>query len=148
MVTALLIPGLRLKGPIPAFLTVVAIALINSQLWDAALFFKIPDNFTAQAGTLLLANGVLFWVVVKLLPGIEISGILPALAAPVVFTVLSLAVAKYRGEIDWPALYEKAKKQVALVKGYIGEVPATKEKSEGDTKEQLMKKAESLIPKN
>ena len=42
----------------------------------------------------------------KLLPGIEIDGLLPALAAPIVFTGVSLVVDRYRRTIDWIAVIQ------------------------------------------
>lgn len=116
MLTAFLLPGLTVSGPIPAFLTVVALALVNAQLWDAALFFHIPDSLTSQAALLLLANGVIFWIVVKLLPGIAIRGVLPAIAAPIVFTVLSVLIDRYQNEVDWQALYDRARTEIGTIR--------------------------------
>ena len=112
MVTCFLIPRLRVKGPIPALMTVVVLAFINSHIWSAALFFKIPDTVTHQTLVLLLSNGVIFWLVVKLLPGIEIDGILPALAAPVVFTVCSVLIGTYGSQVDWAKVWEQSSRQV------------------------------------
>ena len=50
---------------------------------------------------MLLANGLVFWVLVKILPGIEVSGLLPAIAAPVVFSITSLLVYRYGKDVDW-----------------------------------------------
>src|SRR3990172_11967686 len=86
MLTALLIPKLRITSLLGASLTVLALGLLNATLWDAALFFQIPHAFSTQALVLLAANGAIFWILVKILPGIEIDGVLPALAAPIVFT--------------------------------------------------------------
>lgn len=102
MLTAALIPRLTITGISGAFGTVLALALVNASVWDAALFFNVPDHLSAQAGLLFLANGVLFWILVKILPGIEVEGVLPALIAPVVFTVLSLIISHYGKDIDWP----------------------------------------------
>ncbi|NIR58061.1 MAG: hypothetical protein GWO02_00340, partial [Gammaproteobacteria bacterium] len=71
-----------------------------------ALFLSVPSAPTTQALTLLVANAAIFWALVKLLPGIEIEGILPALAAPVVFTCASLLIDRYGREIDWVAIIQ------------------------------------------
>lgn len=107
MVTVFLIPRLRVHGPIPAFVTVLVLAFINTHLWSAALFFSIPQSATLQALLLLLVNGVIFWLVVKLLPGIEVDGILPAIAAPVVFTVCSMLIEVYGPQIEWAKVWEQ-----------------------------------------
>lgn len=108
LLTALFIPKLTIDGPIPAFVTVVALAFINSHVWSTALFFEIPDSATAQAATLLICNGVIFWIVVKLLPGIDCEGFLPALVAPVVFTGTMMLISRYGSDIDWLALSKSA----------------------------------------
>ena len=99
--TALLIPRLKITSPFGALAIVVSLAFVNSKLWDAALFFSIPDSFSTKALMLLGANGLIFWILVKLLPGIEVEGFLPALAAPVVFTVCSLIIDHYGSQVDW-----------------------------------------------
>ena len=48
----------------------------------------------------MLINGVLFWVLVKVLPGIEIQGILPAVLAPVTYTVLTVLIQTYGSHIN------------------------------------------------
>ena len=105
MLTCALIPKLRVSGPFWAFVTVITLAFINSKVWDAALFFEIPNTFTIQTVSLFLVNGLIFWVVVKLLPGIEVDGLVPALVAPVVFTFLSLIISEYHDKIDWSAVF-------------------------------------------
>ena len=103
LLTAWLIPKLKVTSIFGAFITVVAIAFMNTKVWDAALFFNIPNSVSTQAISLFVTNGVLFWVLVKLLPGIEISGFLPALLAPIVFTICSLAIDAALPHIDWMA---------------------------------------------
>lgn len=101
LITALLIPRLTISGPVSGLIAVLSISLMNTYLWDAALFFKIPDHLTLHTATLFLVNGALFWILVKVLPGIEVKGFLPALAAPVVFTITSIIIQRYGREIDW-----------------------------------------------
>jgi hypothetical protein len=72
-----------------------------------------------QALLLFLANGVLFWILVKILPGIEVQGVLPALAAPVVFTLTSLFIDHYLADVDWLALAREAGTFFEGVKGAI-----------------------------
>jgi len=103
-ITAALIPRLYITSLFGAGIIVAAIALVNATVWDAALFFQLPESFSLHALTLLLANGILFWVLVKLLPGIEVVGILPAILAPVVFTITSLLIAEISADINWEAV--------------------------------------------
>ena len=106
MLTALLIPKLKITSIFGPFTAVVALATVNSWVWDAALFFQLPSSFTTQAGLLLVTNGVIFWILAKMLPGIEIEGFLPAILAPVVFTLSSLVISEYGKEIDWQGVFE------------------------------------------
>jgi len=119
MVTGWLVPGLKIVNPIGAFLMVLALAFANAHLWDAALFFEIPDSLTARTFTLLAANGVIFWVLVKILPYIEIRGCLSAIAAPVIFTVLSIAIGYAGSEIDWEKTGQSAVKFIGEAKDHL-----------------------------
>lgn len=110
-VAALLIPNLKITSIFGPILAVVALALINTFVWNSTLFSALPNQLSSQTVTLLCINGLIFWAVVKILPGIETKGILPSLVAPVVFTVCSLAIPKVARIIDWP----KAKTQAMQV---------------------------------
>ncbi len=113
LLTALLIPGLKVTGPLGALLTVVGLALVNSKIWDTALFFQIPDAITTQALVLFLANGVIFWIIVKILPGIEVRGVFPALVAPVIFSILSIVIGEYGKNVDWLGVGRSAVEAIA-----------------------------------
>jgi len=117
--TALFIPGLRVTSIFGPLGSVVTLAFINAHVWDAALFFQLPTSLTAQTFTLLISNGLIFWIIVKLLPGIEINGILPALIAPVLFTLLSVLIAYYGRNIDWLNIGQLAVTYIGSVKDAI-----------------------------
>ncbi|MCB0329207.1 MAG: phage holin family protein [Bdellovibrionales bacterium] len=120
--TAVVIPGFKVTSIFGPFLAVLAIAFINAHVWSAALFFQLPDSITVQAGLLLLVNGAIFWILVKLLPGIEIKGVLPAIAAPVVFTVLTIFVEIYGKEIDWSVVLSSVLEFFGGLREYFSEV--------------------------
>jgi uncharacterized membrane protein YvlD (DUF360 family) len=119
MITALLIPRLRITSITGALGAVLALAFVNATIWDAALFFNIPDLLTVQTLLLFFANGAIFWIIVKLLPGIETDGFLPALIAPVVFTIISLVVDAYGRTIDWVAVGEWVVRTVSDIRAYF-----------------------------
>lgn len=120
LATALLIPKLRIKSLFGAFKIVVLLALLNAFVWDAALFFSIPDAMTSQAITLFLVNGLIFWGLVKVLDGIEVEGFLPALVAPIVFTVFNLIIAEYAPLIDWTELFDVGRGAIETLKDDLG----------------------------
>lgn len=122
--TALLIPRLRITGLFGALKIVAALSFLNATVWDAALFFSIPDAATTQAATLLVVNGLIFWILVKLIDGIEVDGLLPAIVAPVVFTILSLAIDQYGGEIDWQRVLDTTLAVIERLRTELGGAPS------------------------
>ena len=119
--TALAIPKLKITSLFGALGAVVGLAFVNATVWDAALFFSVPNGISTQMVTLLLANGALFWILAKVLPGIEIEGILPAIIAPIVFTVISMVITSL--EIDFLGLLRQAGDTVGDVREYLKESP-------------------------
>jgi putative membrane protein len=125
LITALLLPGLTVKGPFGALLMVVSIAYLNAKAWDAALFFQVPDSLTIHTLVLVGANGILFWVLVKVLPGIEIEGFLPALFAPIVFTVTSILVSYYLKDVDWLKVLAAGLEYLRMFRDYLATLAAS-----------------------
>ena len=105
-VTAFILPGLKVTSIFGPLLTVISLSFINAHLWDVALFFSVPDSLTYQAGLLVFVNGVIFWILVKLLPGIEINSIKAAVAAPILFSIFSLLISTYAKDVDWSLVFE------------------------------------------
>lgn len=114
--TAWLIPGLKVRSLFGAFVTVIAIAVLNATIWDPRLFYSLPQTFSSFALSLFFANGVIFWILVKVLPGIEVKGVFPALLAPCVFTLASVAIGHYAQNIDWMLWAENGAKGVAFLR--------------------------------
>ena len=137
LITCYLIPRLKVNSIFAAFVTVLCLAFINSHLWSAALFFEIPNTFTHRTLVLLIANGVIFWLVVKLLPGIEIKGFMPAIVAPVVFTITSILIATYAPLVNWQEVFKQTKDGISKVKVYVE-----------DTKENLEQNPQEPTPEN
>ena len=68
-------------------------------------------------------NGVIFWGIVKLLPGIEVEGVWPALVAPMVFAVLSILIPTLAEEIDWGKVGHGLLALIAEVREYFAQTP-------------------------
>ncbi len=124
IVVTLLIPGLKLNGLLGAFWMVAALALLNSTLWDSGLFHALPDVKSLHGLVLMLANGVLFWILVKILPGIQIKGVLPALLAPVTNTILTVLIQTYGSHIDVISTVKSFAQQVSGVRDTLKESEA------------------------
>lgn len=99
------------------------LALINATLWDAALFFSLPNSVSFKVITLFLINGALFWLVAKILPGIEVRGIMPALAAPLVFTVCSMLIDIYGRDVNWLEVYRLIEGGFAGLRDFVSDAP-------------------------
>lgn len=123
MATAALIPRMRITSIFGALGIVLALALVNATVWDTALFFSVPGTFSQHALTLLAANGALFWVLVKLLPGIEIEGFAAAFVAPVVFTALSLLISAYGRDVDVLELGKKGAEILGVLRDRLSSTP-------------------------
>lgn len=116
LITAFLLPKFQVHGPISGFIMVALLSFINNHLWDAALFYSIPDSFTTQTVVTFLTNAVLFWVLAKSLPGVAIQGLWPALIAPVVLTGVSLLTYKYLRDVDWMHVVDQIQESFKFIK--------------------------------
>lgn len=119
LLTAALLPRMYVTSILGAFFVVLALAFVNATIWDAALFFSVPNSVTTHAVLLLFANGVLFWALTKLLPGIQIEGFWPAIVAPVIFTVLSVIIDRYGRQIDWPYVLDQMLDMTGRARDYF-----------------------------
>ncbi len=127
-----MIPGLKITNITGPILAVVTLALINSTIWSTALFLNVPDHFSIEIFTLLFSNAILFWLVVKLLPGIEIEGILPAFIAPVLYSILSIVVSRYAPMVPWAEIAHR-------ILGFIGALKEDLSKTQQKTSLLLTK---------
>ena len=117
--TVLLIPKLKVSGIAGPVWMVVALTLVNSYLWDPTLFFTVPDSFTGYSLALVFCNGLLFLVLAKLLPGIDIEGVFAAFIAPILFTILSMVSYRVLPLVDWMGLLQQGKSAVEGVRDEI-----------------------------
>jgi len=125
-----LIPGIKLNGILGAFWMVMALALLNSTLWDSGLFHSLPDVRSVQGLVLVGVNGALFWFLVKILPGIEMKGLLPAFLAPITYTVLTVLIQTYGSHINVIETVKTVGKQVTEIKNQLLDDSATSEQVE------------------
>jgi putative membrane protein len=117
--TALILPHLKITSIFGALGAVLGLALLNSTIWDAALFFSLPNTFSVQTMVLLLSNGLFFFLLVKFLPGIEVDSVLIAFIAPVIFTIICVVIKTYGHLIDWAALMAYFGGVISSLKGYL-----------------------------
>ena len=128
LITCGLLPRLYVTSILGAIVMAASLSFVNSHLWSAALFLQIPDAVSYQALTLILCNGVIFWFLVKVLPGISIEGILPAIIAPIIFSFTSLVLQRYEPLINWKQVYQTTTNSLSQVKTYIQSSPSNAKK--------------------
>jgi uncharacterized membrane protein YvlD (DUF360 family) len=117
--TALFLPNLRVTSIFGPIMAVVALSLINTTVWNTDLFSQLPLSVSTQALTLLAINGAIFWLIVKLLPGIESKGILPVVVAPIVFTVCTMVIPQVTGRVDWKVVKSEATRMYSETKKFV-----------------------------
>ena len=121
LITAFLIPRFTVEGPISALKFVLVLALINTTIWNTTLFGALPDSATAHTLTVVLANGALFWILAKVMPGVAIDGLLPAVAGPIVFSVVSALTFAYGKDVDWIGVFNTIGNQVSEIRDNLSQ---------------------------
>lgn len=120
-ITAFLLPGLTIRSFFAPVFAVLILGYVNTQIWDAALFLQVPNTLTMHALSLILCNGLLFWLVIKILPGFDISGILPAILGPILFSLTSLAISTYFQKYTLTETLQTVNEYVAPIKEKVVE---------------------------
>lgn len=117
--TALILPGLKINSLFSLVGLVVIITLVNAHFWDAALFYSIPDSLSLRAISTLIVNGLIFFVLVRVLPGIECRGLFTAIISPVLFTFLTITLSHYGEDVNWQSVGAFILSVVDALKGYL-----------------------------
>ena len=114
--TSLLLPNLKITGISGALFTISALTFVNSTIWDPTLFSYIPEELSKRAIIITLINGFIFWGIVKILPGIEIKGLLTAIFAPILITIFTYLANRYLNEVNFIALLKDILERVINLK--------------------------------
>jgi putative membrane protein len=95
-----LTPGIRVKSLGHAVLFSTLVALLNALLWSKlGALPQIPQALSSGLGSLAL-NGLVFYAVGKVSPGIEVSGCISAAAGAFLVSLLNgLLYATLRGAL-------------------------------------------------
>lgn len=117
--TALILPGLKINSLFSLVGLVVIITFVNAHFWDAALFYSIPDSLSLRAISTLILNGLIFFVLVRVLPGVECRGLFTAIISPVLFTFLTITLSYYGEDVNWQSVGSFILGIVDALKGYL-----------------------------
>lgn len=117
----LILPKIKIKSMIGAISIVLSLSLLNATIWDSQLFHKLPDFQSSHGIALILTNGALFFVLVKILPGIEIKGVLPAIIAPVAYSFATIIIQTHGTGFDAIEAGKTARDYVIRAKEFFQE---------------------------
>ena len=117
--TTFLLPKLKITSIFGAIGMVVGLSLVNHYLWASDLFTALPNSLSAKSIVLFFSNGVIFFALVKFLPGIEVEGLFTALIAPILFSVLTVLIQKYAPLVDWGQVFQSLIDFIISLKSYI-----------------------------
>ncbi len=92
MITAKLVPGVRVKSFTGALFFAIVFALLNKLLFLPLVMFTFPIVLISLGLFLILINAFLFWLAEKVVSGVEVDGFGSALLASVVVTLVNWAI--------------------------------------------------------
>ncbi len=92
MITAYLIPGVRLDGFWPAFFTAVFLGLVNAVIKPILIILTLPINILTLGLFTLVINAGMVLLVAKIIPGFSVVGFWPALWFSIVAAILNFVL--------------------------------------------------------
>lgn len=92
MVTARIVPGVRVKSFGGALVFSLVFALFNKLLFTPLAVISLPLVLLTFGLFLVVINAFLFWLADKVVKGIEISGFGAALVASIVTSIVNWAI--------------------------------------------------------
>ncbi len=89
LITAWLVPGLAISGPLAALIAAAVFGLVNATVKPLLILFTLPLTILTLGLFLLAVNAIAFGLVGYLTPGFVVSGFFPALFGSLVLSFLS-----------------------------------------------------------
>lgn len=97
MITAYLLPGVKLSGGIKAaLLTALVLGLINAFIKPVLSLLTLPLTILTLGLFSLVINAVLIMLVTKIVPGFQVHGFLWAVAFSVVLTLVNWVLSIFK----------------------------------------------------
>jgi putative membrane protein len=94
LVTAKLIPGIRVKSYGSAVVFALVYAVLNKLLFGVFVFFTFPLVFLTLGLFLLVINAFILWLADKVVSGVEIESFGAAVLVSLVTSVLNVVVTR------------------------------------------------------
>ena len=95
LITAWLVPGLVIKGFIPAAIGAILLGFVNAIVKPILVLFTLPLTILTLGLFLLVVNAIAFSLVGYLTPGFEVNGFFPALFGSIVLSFISGAISQF-----------------------------------------------------
>jgi putative membrane protein len=92
MLTARVVPGIRVKSFTGALFFSIVFALLNKLLFLPLVMFTFPVVVISLGLFLILINAFLFWLAEKVVSGVEVDGFGSALFASVVVSIINWGI--------------------------------------------------------
>jgi putative membrane protein len=92
LVVANAVRGFQISGAVSALLAALVLGLVNAVVRPIAIVLTLPLTFVTFGLFLLVVNGLMLKLVAAFVPGFRIHGLMPAIWASVILTLLNLAI--------------------------------------------------------
>jgi putative membrane protein len=92
LITAYLIPGIKLTGYVAALATAVVLGLINTFIKPVLLLLTLPLNILTLGLFTLVINALLIMLTSAIVPGFHVDGFWHALLFSLVLTVVNFVL--------------------------------------------------------
>lgn len=90
MVSAFLLPGVKVDGFLPALVTAVVLGFLNIFVKPILIFLTLPINILTLGLFTLVINALIIMAVSALVPGFHVNGFLWAMLFAVVLSVVNI----------------------------------------------------------
>jgi len=90
MALSRLLPGFQVDGWVPALLGAVVLGAANAILKPILFVLTLPFTILTLGLFLLVLNALMVWVTALIVPGFSVHGILPALLASMILSVVGM----------------------------------------------------------
>lgn len=92
--TALLLPGIRLRGLVATLIAAAVLGVANAVLRPLLLLLSLPLNLVTLGLFTLVINALMLLLASALVPGFEVRGFWPAFLGAVVLGVISFLLSQ------------------------------------------------------
>ena len=88
-ITAFLLPGVRVSGPLAALLTAAVLGLVNAIIRPLLLILTLPINILTLGLLTFVINALLIMLTSAIVPGFRVRGFLSALLFSIILVVVN-----------------------------------------------------------